>query len=318
MNTAPDLDERVIATALASGWALDIESLEYAAVGFGSHHWVAGGRDGRRVFVTVDELDRPAGTPEVAFTRLAAAFETARRLRDGGLEFVVAPTPNAHGDVLFRLTDRFAMCVFPYLEGTAGHFGEYGSTAEVRTVRTLLERLHEATADVTDVARREDFNLPCRPQLEAALAALDAPWRGGPYAESTRQLLAGIVDELTAALERHDRLVATVRSEPGRWVVTHGEPHAGNVIWTDDGPALVDWDTALIAPGGRDWWHLRPSDEAADEDVDAVLYRLRWDITDIALFVTDFREPHVMTADTAAAWHHLQHYAEQIGARISR
>jgi spectinomycin phosphotransferase len=207
------------------------------------------------------------------------------------------------------------MSVFPYFEGAAGRFGEYGSTAEVRAVRALLERLHEATAIVTDIARREDFLLPCRRQLEAALASLDAPWTSGPYAESSRQLLTGIVDELAAALETHDRLVATVRSEPGRWVVTHGEPHAGNVIWTDDGPVLVDWDTALIAPGGRDWWHLLPAGHAGDEDVEVALYRLRWDLTEIALYVTEFREPHVTTADTAAASYHLQRYAEQIAAR---
>lgn len=318
MNTAPDLDERVIATVLATGWELDADSLEYAAVGFGSHHWVAVGRDGRRCFVTVDELDRPGGTADVAFARLAAAFETARRLRDGGLEFVVAPLADVHGDVLRRLTDGFAMSVFPYLDGSAGRFGEYGSSAEVRAVRALLTRLHEATATVTDVAWREDFTLPCRPELEAALGELDRPWTGGPYAESTRRLLAGIVDELAAALDDHDRLVATVCSDPGRWVVTHGEPHPGNVIWTADGPALVDWDTTLIAPGGRDRWHLRPSDVASDEDVEAELYRLRWDITDIALYVTDFREPHVRTADTVAAWRYLERYARRIGARINR
>jgi hypothetical protein len=318
MNTAPDLDERVIATALASGWALDAESLEYAAVGFGSHHWIAVGRDGRRCFVTVDELDRPSGAPDVAFSRLTAAFETARRLRDGGLEFVVAPTPNADGDVLCRLSDRFAMSVYPYLEGTAGRFGEYGSPADARAVCALLERLHAATATVTDVARREDFTLPCRPQLEAALASLDAPWSDGRYAESTRQLLTEIEDELRAALAIHDGLVASVRSEPERWVVTHGEPHAGNMIWTDDGPVLVDWDTALIAPGGRDWWHLLPTGDAGDEDVEVALYRLRWDLTDIALYVTQFREPHVTTADTSAAWSHLQRYAERIAARVTR
>jgi Phosphotransferase enzyme family len=318
MKTAPDLDERVIAGALASGWELETESLRYAALGFGSHHWVAVARDGRRWFVTVDELDRLDGEPDVAFARLAAAFETARRLRDSGLEFVVAPLADAHGDVLRRITGAFTVSVFPHVDGSAGSFGEYGSPAEVRAVRALLERLHDATAIVSDVAWREDFSLPCRPQLEAALGELDRPWTGGPYAESTRRLLKGIVDELRAALEAHDRLVATVRSEPGRWAVTHGEPHPGNVLWTDDGPVLVDWDTALIAPSGRDWWHLRPSGETSDEDGDAELYRLRWGITDIALFVTQFREPHVSTADTVAAWHHLEHYAGRIGAGLSR
>lgn len=312
MNTAPNLDEGAIRSALTSGWELEAESLVYAAVGFGSHHWVAVGRDGRRCFVTVDELDRSGGERDLAFARLAAAFETARRLHDGGLEFVVAPLADAHGDVLRRLTDGFAMSVLPYLDGSAGRFGEYGSPEEVCAVRALLERLHEATATVTDVAWRENFTLPCRPQLEAALAELDRPWTGGPFAEPTRRLLGGVETDLVAALDAHDRLVATVASEPGRWVLTHGEPHPGNVIWTGVGPVLVDWDTVLIAPGGRDWWHLTDERDAADDDVDAALYRLRWDLGEIADYAAEFRRPHDRTADTMASWRNLEHYADRI------
>ena len=42
VNTRPDdLDDDAIAAALRDGWRFDAIAVEYAAVGFGSHHWIA-------------------------------------------------------------------------------------------------------------------------------------------------------------------------------------------------------------------------------------------------------------------------------------
>ena len=37
-------------------------------------------------------------------------------------------------------------------------------------------------------------------------------------------------------------------------VVTHGEPHPGNLVMVEDSPVLVDWDTVGLAPPERDLW----------------------------------------------------------------
>lgn len=42
---------------------------------------------------------------------------------------------------------------------------------------------------------------------------------------------------------------------PG-WVVTHGEPHPGNVIRTSHGLRIIDWTTVQMAPPERDLWML--------------------------------------------------------------
>jgi hypothetical protein len=47
-----DLPEAVLAAALRDRWRFTPVSLEYRAVGFGSHHWVAADA---RVFATVDD-----------------------------------------------------------------------------------------------------------------------------------------------------------------------------------------------------------------------------------------------------------------------
>jgi hypothetical protein len=91
-------------------------------------------------------------------------------------------------------------------------------------------------------------------------------------------------------------------------VITHGEPHAANIIWTADGPRLIDWDTVLIAPASRDLWMLEPPGRPGLPATDSAMlfYRLRWDLANIALFATGFRVPHENSADAAESWRNLQ------------
>ena len=43
----------------------------------------------------------------------------------------------------------------------------------------------------------------------------------------------------------------------------HGDCHAGNVLWTDDGPHFVDFDDARSGPAVQDLWMLLSGDRAA-------------------------------------------------------
>ncbi len=43
----------------------------------------------------------------------------------------------------------------------------------------------------------------------------------------------------------------------------HGDCHAGNVLWTDDGPHFVDFDDSRMGPAIQDFWMLISGDRAA-------------------------------------------------------
>jgi len=51
-----DVTDVALRQALAAGWGIDAESLDYRPVGFGSHHWSVAA-DGRRWFATIDDLE---------------------------------------------------------------------------------------------------------------------------------------------------------------------------------------------------------------------------------------------------------------------
>ena len=162
-----------------------------------------------------------------------------------------------------------------------------------------------------------------RPELEAALGELSQPWSGGPYSEPARRLLARHAARLGRALARFDEL-ARAAAGGGPPVITHGEPHPGNIMRTGGRLLLIDWDTVGLALPERDLWM------AAGDDAGAVgryteltgrpvsgaamdLYRLRWSLDDIALAVRDFRASHEQNEDSALTWEALTEEIGEIG-----
>ncbi len=119
----------------------------------------------------------------------------------------------------------------------------------------------------------------------------------------------------------YQALAEQVRQHGNEPVLTHGEPHAGNLFVVDGRSLLIDWDTALVAPPERDLWHVDPGDGSIldaylertgvrphPEAID--LYRLWWDLTETGQYLGMLRRPHLDTTDVAMAWQGLQEYLD--------
>jgi spectinomycin phosphotransferase len=316
------LREQDLVRALADGWGVVVESVRYVPVGFGSYHWDLRDAAGGRYFGTVDDLDVKGwlgDDRDSTFEGLRVAFDTALALRrDGGLRFVVAPVPAADDRTVLRLDSRYSVALFPFVEGSGRLWGEERPPGEWSELVHLLADLHGATRAAPPSARRRYMDLPRRRRLEAALRELDRPWTGGPFSEPLRALLTAHAAALLRRLETLDRLASDVAMSDGDFVVTHGEPHGGNVLRAAGGLTLVDWDTVGLAPPERDLWMIaddparlaqyadftgRPVDPTA-----IALYRLRWELDDVSSFSSVLRSAHTRTADTEKAWDGLMHY----------
>jgi spectinomycin phosphotransferase len=299
---------------LADAWGFEVATAAYVPVGVGSYHWVVGDLAGARGFVTVDDLDRKpwlGDTRESAFDGLRRAFDTALALRKHGLHFVVAPIPTNNGETVCRFGPRHTVALFPFVDGEAGRSGRYETPHERAGVATLLAELHNATPAVDSVPRKADVDLPGRRHLEAALRDVNEPWLAGPFSEPARQALAAHASDVAAMLARADGLAADVAKRSTNSVVTHGEPHARNVMRTDGKQVLVDWDTVGLAPPERDLWMLMTdtsSEEAviyADatghqvDEAAVTFFRLTWDLKDIVEYLNVLRAPHEDNEDTA-------------------
>lgn len=309
-----DLDEAALAALVGRAWSVQVDRLEYLAVGFGSHHWDLRTVDGRHLFLTVDLLD--ASDPDAHADRLRAALTTAVLLAEGPLPRAVAPLRTTGGEVLAR-APSYAVSLFPFLEDAHEVTPEEVATGPARGERLdLLCRLHDATEVVRGTVRPDDLAVQGRAGLEEALARLGERWGPGPCAEGARELLRTRAGDLRAALAAYDARAARVRRGAGGWVVTHGEPHVGNLLRVRGGLVLVDWDTVRLAPAARDLWMVDTGHGEVEEyrartgrpvpGAELDLYRVHWDLSEIALYATDLSRPHVADANTAIAWRELR------------
>jgi spectinomycin phosphotransferase len=334
MLTPPDgLPGAVLAAALERSWGLAVTSMEYRPVGWGSHHWEVTDAAGARWFVTADDVQNKrvsAGEPMAAgFGRLRASLATAMDLRDCGAAFVLAPVATAGGEPVARVSNGFGVAVYPFVDGQSFGWGEFSSPEHQRGVLGLVVAVHTAPAAARRHALADDFTVPHRDQLEAALEPSRGAEDCGPYARPVSRLVREHAAPLRRLLARYDGLVAQARAEPPKVVLTHGEPHPGNTMRTADGWLLIDWDTALIAPPERDLWFFASGDgvlldvyaEATGVTPEPTLidlYRLRWDIADIAIDVSRFRRPHPGSPEDDKAWDFLPGLIERVSAAVPR
>lgn len=336
MKTPPgDLEAGTISTALLAHWNLDAVALIYAPLGFGSHHWIATTTDGEQWFVTIDDLrsEYLGGDEERSFAVLGTAFQMAAALRDvAKLAFVVAPIADCGGRWLRRLDERYSMAVFPFVNVEPTEFDLFPHRSDLHDAMRRVGEIHNATAQLSvEPLRKETFLVLQRTALLQALGAVDSPWDAGPYSEPARRLLRDHAAALQRRLGQLDRLAADVMADRSGWVVSHGEPHAGNIIRTRAGNmVVVDWSAVAYAPPERDLWMLLDEEHpdwsayravtnvASLSDRALAAYRLHWNLSDIAVFVSRCRSPHDRTAEMAMVWGELQAYVTGVAFSLCK
>lgn len=306
-----------ISAALLTYWGIDASDVRYAPVGYGSYHWTATENDGTRWFVTSD--------PRVgsAFERVRAAYDTAATLRARGLGFIHTPKPDRAGEIWRRISPTWAMSLSAYLDGRSPDYW----TAERARVAELVGRLHAFSPAPSSTPRWEPPHWT--EALHQLLDSADGRWTDGPYGEPARTLLARSAAGAEALLRHFERLVRRLAASDQPWVITHGEPHAGDVIVDDTGGMhLIDWDDTCLAPRERDLrillyghhqaplgWENHAVVAAYQRTAGPVqprpfvleLFRAEWALAAIqdSQF---FRRPHRETTDTARRWRELQTY----------
>jgi spectinomycin phosphotransferase/16S rRNA (guanine(1405)-N(7))-methyltransferase len=306
LNPPDGLRPDMLAEALCAGWGLDITSAEYLPLGFGSHHWAVAEVSGGRWFVTADELAikrrSQAESLDTAFGRLSASLATATDLSSLGMAFVVAPVATMAGEPLVRLASRYTVALYPFLDGQRFEWGDFETEEHRQVVLSFVVAMHTAPEAARRQAVTDDLGIAHRDELDAVLdAAADAD--SGPYGHKTVELITAHEVPIRRLLARYDALVTQVRSGSTPTVLTHGEPHRANTMRTSAGWKLIDWDTVAVAPPERDLCNLDPGDGsvfASYQQATGItprptaleLFRLRWDLADIAITVSQFLAPH--------------------------
>ena len=137
--------------------------------------------------------------------------------------------------------DRFFFALYPR---QGGHAPEFDNLGNLKILGRLLGRIH-GTGAVTPFAHRptldrQSFGTNSVRLIEERF--IPAEYRAS-YVSVTTQLLEAI-----------DAIIAEVG--PVRVIRTHGDCHAGNILWRDNAPHFVDFDDARMAPAVQDLWMM--------------------------------------------------------------
>jgi Ser/Thr protein kinase RdoA (MazF antagonist) len=140
----------------------------------------------------------------------------------------------------------FRFAVFPRQGGRAPEFAE---PQILEWMGRLMARIHMVGARAPFVVREtldlRSFGIESRDWLLANRIIppdLEAVWQG-------------VADEALDGVRHCYARAGAVEN-----VRLHGDCHAGNVLWTQDGPHFVDFDDARMGPAVQDLWMLLSGD----------------------------------------------------------
>jgi Ser/Thr protein kinase RdoA (MazF antagonist) len=153
---------------------------------------------------------------------------------------VVAPRINAAGASLFY-HEGFRFALYPR---QGGHAPEFDNLDNLLILGRMLGRIHCVGAVKPFVHRPVlDSRSFGHASVELIVERFIPEEYRPSYTAVTGQLLEAIDGCLAAA-------------GPLRYIRTHGDCHAGNILWRSGAPHFVDFDDARMAPAVQDFWMM--------------------------------------------------------------
>jgi Ser/Thr protein kinase RdoA (MazF antagonist) len=153
---------------------------------------------------------------------------------------IVAPLKNTAGASLQEF-DGFHFALYPR---QGGHAPEFDNLDNLKILGRLLGRIHCIGAVKPFTHRplldRQSFGTNSVRLIQEKF--IPEEYRAS-YVAVTTQLLE-LIDAILA------------EAGPVRSIRTHGDCHAGNILWRDNAPHFVDFDDARMAPAVQDLWMM--------------------------------------------------------------
>ncbi len=171
---------------------------------------------------------------------------------------VIAPLANAEGQTLHHFQGfRFAL-----FRSAGGRHPELDRDEHLEWVGRYLGRIH-------GVGRRHQFKHRQRLDVESmAVGSYQFLLEQGFVPPELMLAYRTIAEDVVKSVKFRFEMVGPLRT-----LRLHGDCHAGNVLWTDDGPAIVDLDDCLTGPVVQDLWMLLAGDRDEMEHQLSVLMR---------------------------------------------
>ena len=153
---------------------------------------------------------------------------------------VVAPLTDTTGESLFQYGD-FRFALYPR---QGGHAPEFDNLDNLLILGRMLGRIHQIGA-VRSFEHRPVLDV--QSFGHASVTIITEQFIPNEY----RASYAAVTGQLLETIE-----TILAESGPVRYIRTHGDCHAGNILWRDNAPHFVDFDDARMAPAVQDLWMM--------------------------------------------------------------
>jgi len=153
---------------------------------------------------------------------------------------VVAPIRNCNSETLF-LYKGFRFALYPR---QGGHAPEFDNLDNLLILGRMLGRIHRI-GSVTPFRHRP--TLDSRSFGHESVALIRESFIPHEY----RPSYEAVAGQLLVAIDRIMTELGSVQ-----FIRTHGDCHAGNILWRDNAPHFVDFDDARMAPAVQDLWMM--------------------------------------------------------------
>jgi Ser/Thr protein kinase RdoA (MazF antagonist) len=153
---------------------------------------------------------------------------------------VVPPVTDGDGESLFHYKG-FRFALYPR---QGGHAPEFDNLDNLLILGRLLGRIHRIGA-LQPFAHRPV--LDSRSFGHDSVALIAERFIPDEYRASYLAVTAQLLETVDAAF---------AAAGPVRLIRTHGDCHAGNILWRDNAPHFVDFDDARMAPAVQDLWMM--------------------------------------------------------------
>ena len=162
-------------------------------------------------------------------------------------EIPVVPAQELDGRTLHRFKGfRFAL-----FRKHGGRAPEFDDRDTLEWMGRFLGRIH-AVGAVRDFRHRPTLNIGT-----FGIEPRDYLLSHGFIPQDLQAAYASVVEQALEGVRHcHERAGAV------RQLRLHGDCHAGNVLWTDDGPHFVDFDDSRMGPAVQDLWMLLSGERA--------------------------------------------------------
>ena len=188
---------------------------------------------------------------------------------------VVAPLV-IDGETLLT-TEHYRLALFPNRGGRAPDLEDFD---QLEQMGRFMGRIHQVGKS-QPFANRPELNIDTFGHT-AKNFILDHDFLPAELVTAYDSLTTQLLNEASMCYERAGDI---------KLIRCHGDCHPSNVLWTDDGPHIVDFDDARMAPAAQDIWMFLSGDRA---DQTAYLDAVLSGYTEFCEF--DARELHLIEA----------------------